>query len=130
MGPRMQVFNFWDASSGALYIAVPPDSIQVATLLSRAISEALGSPLTLPLEPLLGVSPEGLASVCQGLGLGSFAVAGELVFLLCLKSVFYLLAYARCAQNSTVRSVQFTHFFESVIAILFGTHLGSILVIT
>ncbi len=76
----MQVLTFWDAGNGALYIAVPPDSIQLTTLLSRALSEALGSPLALPLEPLLGVPPEGLPSVCQGLGLGPAAMGGEHFF--------------------------------------------------
>eukprot|EP00884_Botryococcus_braunii_P020229 jgi/Botrbrau1/6890/Bobra.67_3s0009.1 len=71
-----KVLTFWDAGNGALYIAVPPDSIQLTTLLSRALSEALGSPLALPLEPLLGVPPEGLPSVCQGLGLGPAAMGG------------------------------------------------------
>lgn len=80
-GGGTQVLTFWDAKSGALYIAEPPDGIQLADLLSRAISEALGSPLMLPLSSFIAVPPGGLPAVCQDLGLDAASSPGEVILL-------------------------------------------------
>ena len=55
-----QVYEFHDKHSGMLCIAQPPSGVPAASLLASALSWALGSPIRLPLEPLLTCSPESL----------------------------------------------------------------------
>lgn len=59
----MQVYEFQDASSGMLCIGRPPIGVSAASLLASALSWTLGSPMRLPLEPLLGCSPENLLTL-------------------------------------------------------------------
>ena len=69
----MQVYEFQDASSGMLCIGKPPTGVSAASLLASALSRALGSPMRLPLEPLLGCSPENLLTLQRtlfGSGIG------------------------------------------------------------
>lgn len=74
-----QVYEFQDASSGMLCIAQPPKGIPVASLVASCLSRALGSPLRLPLEPLLTCSPKALPRAQQVL-FGSGASQGMLDF--------------------------------------------------
>ena len=69
----MQVYEFQDASSGMLCIGKPPIGVSAASLLASALSWALGSPMRLPLEPLLECSPENLLTLQHtlfGAGIG------------------------------------------------------------
>lgn len=59
----MQVYEFHDAQSGMLAVAQPPKGVSAASLVVSALSRALGSPLRLPLEPLLACSPEALPTL-------------------------------------------------------------------
>lgn len=52
----LQVYEYFDSSSGIMYVAVPPPGLPLSSLLAQVLSRALGSPLTLPLHPLLEVS--------------------------------------------------------------------------
>ena len=72
-----QVYEFQDAGSGMLCIAQPPKGVPVASLVASCLSRALGSPLRLPLEPLLTCSPEALPRAQQVL-FGSGASQGML----------------------------------------------------
>ena len=60
-----------------LCIAQPPEGVPVASLVASCLSRALGSPLGLPLEPLLTCSPEALPRAQQVL-FGSGASQGML----------------------------------------------------
>jgi hypothetical protein len=51
----MQIYEYYDSSSGKLYVAVPPAGLSLSSLLAQVLSRALGSPCTLPLHPLLEV---------------------------------------------------------------------------
>lgn len=64
------------AQSGAVFIADPPAGVRLATLLSRALSRALHSPLALPLEPLLSCAAADLQSVHQALLPASATTSG------------------------------------------------------
>ena len=50
-----------------LCVAQPPEGISPATLVASALSWALGSPLRLPLEPLLACNPDTLPRLQQTL---------------------------------------------------------------
>ena len=50
-----------------LCVAQPPAGVSAASLVASALSRALGSPLRLPLEPLLTCSPEALPRLQQAL---------------------------------------------------------------
>jgi hypothetical protein len=51
----MQIYEYYDSSSGTMYVAVPPAGLSLSSLLAQVLSRALGSPFTLPLHPLLEV---------------------------------------------------------------------------
>ena len=65
VGP--QVYEFHDKHSGMLCIAQPPSGVPAASLLASALSWALGSPVRLPLEPLLTCGPESLPKLQRAL---------------------------------------------------------------
>ena len=48
-------------------MAQPPKGVSAASLVASALSWSLGSPLRLPLEPLLACSPESLPNLQQTL---------------------------------------------------------------
>ena len=50
-----------------LCVAQPPTGVSTASLVASALSRALGSPLRLPLEPLLACSPDSLPRLQQTL---------------------------------------------------------------
>ena len=62
-----QVYEFHDTHSGMLCIAQPPSGVPAASMLASALSWALGSPIRLPLEPLLTCSPESLPKLQRAL---------------------------------------------------------------
>ena len=62
-----QVYEFQDAHSGMLCVAQPPQGVSAASLVASALSWALGSPLRLPLEPLLTCNPDSLPRLQQTL---------------------------------------------------------------
>ncbi len=62
-----QVYEFQDAQSGMLCVAQPPQGVSAASLVASALSWALGSPLRLPLEPLLTCNPDSLPRLQQTL---------------------------------------------------------------
>ncbi len=63
----LQVYEFQDAQSGMLCVAQPPQGVSAASLVASALSWALGSPLRLPLEPLLTCNPDSLPRLQQTL---------------------------------------------------------------
>ena len=66
-GNHAQVYEFHDTHSGMLCIAQPPSGVPVASLLASALSWALGSPIRLPLEPLLTCGSESLPKLQRAL---------------------------------------------------------------
>ena len=74
----LQVYEFHDTHSGMLCIAQPPSGVPAASLLASALSWALGSPVRLPLEPLLTCSLESLPKPQRALyGNGTGSVPGK-----------------------------------------------------
>ena len=71
------MYEFTSTASGAVFIADPPPGIQLATLLSRALSRALRSPLALPLEPLLSCAAADLPAVREALLPAAATTSGE-----------------------------------------------------
>ncbi len=71
------MYEFTSTASGALFIADPPPGIQLATLLSRALSRALRSPLALPLEPLLSCAAADLPALREALLPAAATTSGE-----------------------------------------------------
>lgn len=59
----VQVYEFTDAQSGAIFIAEPPPGVRLESLLAEAVSKALHSPVSLPLEPLLSCTEATLPTV-------------------------------------------------------------------
>ncbi|BDA44284.1 probable Sacsin [Coccomyxa sp. Obi] len=87
--PSVQVYDFTSAQGDAILVADPPAGIQLPTLLSRALSRTLHSPLALPVEPLLSCAAADLSVVRRallpatpttggGLELARLGTAGEL----------------------------------------------------
>ncbi len=62
-----QVYEFTSSQGDAILLADPPAWIQLSTLLSRALSRTLHSPLALPMEPLLSCAAADLPVVRQAL---------------------------------------------------------------
>lgn len=67
LSARPQVYDFTSSQGDLILIADPLAGIQLSTLLSRALSRALHSPLVLPMEPLLSCAAADLSVVRQAL---------------------------------------------------------------
>ena len=59
----MQVYLFPCPRTGLLYVADPPPGVPLGSMLAQAASQALDSPVPLPLDPLFCSAAAQLAAV-------------------------------------------------------------------
>jgi sacsin len=66
-GAASRVYEYAEARSGVQYVAEPPEGLPLEALLAQGISRALGSPVTLPLHPLLAAAASASLPALQPL---------------------------------------------------------------
>jgi hypothetical protein len=105
---RSQIYEYYDSSSGTMYVATPPAGLSLSSLLAQVLSRALGSPFTLPLHPLLEVPDAAQLPLLQPvLHPGGFAGYAGIRNVVCV--ALYCMAYegSTCGLHATCADIAF-----------------------